>query len=212
VIHIQLNDRLKKIIEIVKEHEPITGEEIAKLLNVTRATLRPDLAVLTMVSTLGARPKVGYYYMGKKDQALTLSELKERKVKDLMSLPIVLPEETTVYNAIVTLFLEDIGSIFVTNHGYLSGVISRKDLLKTAIGGSDINQIPIAMVMTRMPNLVISYENESIVMAATKIMDHEIDSLPVVEIDEAKGKEHYKVIGRITKTNITKLFVEVTGE
>ncbi|MGL4796997.1 MAG: HTH domain-containing protein, partial [Paraclostridium sp.] len=35
----QLNKRQQKIIDIVKENEPITSEKIASILNVTRATL-----------------------------------------------------------------------------------------------------------------------------------------------------------------------------
>ncbi|MDD2361277.1 MAG: helix-turn-helix domain-containing protein, partial [Syntrophaceticus schinkii] len=53
------------MIEIVKENTPITGEKIANKLNVRRATLRPDLAVLTMAGLLEARPRVGYFYSGK---------------------------------------------------------------------------------------------------------------------------------------------------
>ena len=59
MIIIQLNNRQLKIIDIVKESEPITSESIAAKLNVTRATLRSDLAILTMTGVLDARPKVG---------------------------------------------------------------------------------------------------------------------------------------------------------
>lgn len=62
---IELSDRQEKIIEIVKESGPITGEKIADRLNLTRATLRPDLAILTMAGFLDARPRVGYFYTGK---------------------------------------------------------------------------------------------------------------------------------------------------
>lgn len=44
----ELTHRQEQIIEIVKENGPITGENIADRLNLTRATLRPDLAILTM--------------------------------------------------------------------------------------------------------------------------------------------------------------------
>ncbi|NWN98797.1 MAG: HTH domain-containing protein, partial [Bacillus sp. (in: Bacteria)] len=37
---IELSKRQEKIIEIVKENGPITGEHIADKLNLTRATLR----------------------------------------------------------------------------------------------------------------------------------------------------------------------------
>ncbi|MDQ1145006.1 putative ArsR family transcriptional regulator [Bacillus sp. SORGH_AS 510] len=50
--------------QIVKESGPITGEQIADQLSLTRATLRPDLAILTMAGFLDARPRVGYFYTG----------------------------------------------------------------------------------------------------------------------------------------------------
>ncbi|MDF0029845.1 HTH domain-containing protein, partial [Staphylococcus pseudintermedius] len=39
----ELNSRQEHIVEIVKSDGPITGEKIAEQLNLTRATLRPDL-------------------------------------------------------------------------------------------------------------------------------------------------------------------------
>nr|WP_330390058.1 helix-turn-helix transcriptional regulator [Tepidibacter formicigenes] len=201
-----------KIIEIVKEHEPITSEQIASMLNVTRATLRPDLAILTMTGILDARPKVGYFYAGVDENNIISKKLKSKKISEIMSMPVLLTEETTVYNAIVTMFLEDVGSIYITNNGYLSGVISRKDLLKSTIGGMDINKIPVGMTMTRMPNIVIANPNESISEAVKKIIEHEVDSLPVVDTEIKNGKEYHQVIGRISKTNIARLFVELCGE
>lgn len=61
VIIIELNKRQEHIIQIVKDHGPITGESIAAQLGLTRATLRPDLAILTMAGYLEARPRVGYF-------------------------------------------------------------------------------------------------------------------------------------------------------
>ncbi|SHK13606.1 helix-turn-helix transcriptional regulator [Tepidibacter formicigenes] len=212
MVIIQLNDRQMKIIEIVKEHEPITSEQIASMLNVTRATLRPDLAILTMTGILDARPKVGYFYAGVDENNIISKKLKSKKISEIMSMPVLLTEETTVYNAIVTMFLEDVGSIYITNNGYLSGVISRKDLLKSTIGGMDINKIPVGMTMTRMPNIVIANPNESISEAVKKIIEHEVDSLPVVDTEIKNGKEYHQVIGRISKTNIARLFVELCGE
>ncbi len=60
----ELSQRQMKIIEIVKEHQPISGETIAKQLGLSRATLRNDLSILTMTGLLDARPKVGYFYTG----------------------------------------------------------------------------------------------------------------------------------------------------
>ena len=78
---IQLNPRQLKIIDIVKENEPITSESIASILNVTRATLRSDLAILTMTGILDARPKVGYFYSGISGASLVGNKIKDKKVK-----------------------------------------------------------------------------------------------------------------------------------
>ena len=123
-------------------------------------------------------------------------------------MPVVVDESSSIYDAIVAMFLENVGSIFITDEGILSGVISRKDIIRTAIGGTDLHQVPVGVIMTRMPNIVYIKSNDSLLRAAEKLIEHEIDSLPVVEaIDD--DKKHYKVIGRITKTTIARLFVEL---
>jgi len=213
VIQIQLTERQEKIIEIVKANEPITSENIAKKLKLTRATLRPDLAILTMSGILDARPKVGYFYTGKTSFSLIAEKIQEIKVADRKSVPVVVDEETSIYDGIVTLFLEDVSTIFVTSKGYLVGVVSRKDFLKNAIGGLNLNKTPIGVIMTRMPNIVFTTPDESILDAAVKLIEHEVDSLPVVEeVVLEDGTRAYKVIGRITKTTITRLFVELGND
>ena len=211
VIIIQLNQRQQKIIEIVKENQPITSENIASMLNVTRATLRSDLAILTMTGILDARPKVGYFYTGISQINLLGNDIKEKQVGDIMGMPVVVKKDVSLYDVIVEMFLSDVGSIFIIDdQENLCGVVSRKDLLKATIGGLDINKMPIGMVMTRTPNVVTVEREDSIVLAARKIIEHEIDSIPVVDTD--KDNHTMKVIGRISKTNITKLFLEIAGE
>nr|WP_246579156.1 helix-turn-helix transcriptional regulator [Alkaliphilus flagellatus] len=204
--------RQKKIIKIVQENEPITSEQIAKSLSVTRATLRPDLAILTMVGILDARPKVGYFYSGKSSVNIFAQEVKNMKVRDIMSIPIIVTEESSVYDGVVTLFLEDVGTIFVVSKGSLTGIVSRKDFLKSAMGGVDMNKVPVGMIMTRSPNIATVSPEDNALEAAIKIMDHEVDSLPVVEKIKENGQDIVKVIGRISKSNITKLFVELCKE
>lgn len=210
MIFIQLSERQEKIIDIVKYNQPITSEKIAKRLKLTRATLRPDLAILTMSGILDARPKVGYFYTGKTTFSFIADKIKDFKVSERKSVPIIVDEETIIYDAIVTMFLEDVSTVFVTSNGFLSGVVSRKDFLKDAIGGLNLHKTPVAVIMTRMPNIIITTLDESVLEAAIKLIDHEIDSIPVVEeIKGDEGNKNYKVVGRITKTTITRLFVEL---
>ena len=207
---IQLNPRQLKIIDIVKENEPITSEHIASILNVTRATLRSDLAILTMTGILDARPKVGYFYSGINGSSLVGNNIKDKKVKDIMSMPVVIKQDINIYESIVTMFLSDVGSIFIIDDNEnLCGIVSRKDLLKATIGGADINKIPVGMIMTRTPNVVTANKEDDIILATKKIIEHEVDSVPVVEANE-DDENHVKVIGRLSKTNITKLFLELT--
>lgn len=56
-----LSERQETILNIVKEQSPITGQHIAAQLHVTRAALRSDLAILTMLGLIDARPKLGYF-------------------------------------------------------------------------------------------------------------------------------------------------------
>lgn len=86
-------------IEIVKENQPITSENIASMLNVTRATLRSDLAILTMTGILDARPKVGYFYTGVSQINLLGNDIKEKKVEDMMGMPVVVKKDVSLKNA-----------------------------------------------------------------------------------------------------------------
>lgn len=209
MIIIQLNERQLKIIDIVKENEPITSESIASSLNVTRATLRSDLAILTMTGILDARPKVGYFYSGVSEINLIGKSVKEKTVEDIMSMPVLAKKDESIYDVIVTMFLSDVGSIVIIDENEeLCGVVSRKDLLKATIGGSDINKMPIGMIMTRTPNVITANKEDDVILATKKIIEHEVDSIPVVEINK-EDTNHIKVIGRLSKTNITKLFLEI---
>lgn len=203
------NERQRTIIEIVKNHEPITSEKIASLLNVTRSTLRTDLSILTKMHVLEARPKVGYCYVGDHMPTQMVNEALKTKVQDIMGRPVAIDEKISVYDAIVTMFLEDVGTIFVLSEGYLAGVISRKDFIKSAIGGGDLKTIPVGIIMTRMPNILVTEIDELILPVAKRIIRHEIDCLPVVEREIHKNEERFKIVGRLSKTNITEHFVDL---
>ncbi|HBK53793.1 MAG TPA: transcriptional regulator [Syntrophomonas wolfei] len=209
---IQLNDRQEKILEIVKKHEPITGENIAEMLNVTRAALRPDLAVLTMSGYLEAKPRVGYTFKSEGVESAMRRVLNQYRVKDIQSLPVIMKETCSIYDAIVTLFIEDTGSIFVVDENkYLSGIVSRKDFLKTTIGQADIHKVPVSVIMTRMPNIVTATLEETVVAAIKKIVEHEVDSLPVVKNRVEDEEEKLEVVGKISKTNIARLFLDLAA-
>lgn len=194
----------------MKDNGPITGEHIADQLNLTRATLRPDLAILTMAGYLDARPRVGYFYTGKTGTQLLTENLNKIFVKDYQSIPVVVNENVSVYDAIVTMFLEDVGTLFVVDAAtYLVGVLSRKDLLRASIGKQELSTLPVNIIMTRMPNITVCEKDDQLIGVAKDLIHKQIDSVPVIKKTE---KGDLEVIGRITKTNITKAFVALADE
>ncbi len=171
--------------------------------------MRPDLAILTMSGFLDARPKVGYFYTGKKGTELIGEALSKMLVKDYKAVPVVVKEETSVYEAIVTMFLEDVGTLaIIKDPGVLAGMVSRKDLLKVAIGKQSLQEIPVSVIMTRMPNIITCSLDDALIDVANKLIHYQIDSVPVIR----NGINGIEVIGRITKTTISKAFVELGKE
>ncbi|WP_343070755.1 helix-turn-helix transcriptional regulator [Bacillus sp. REN10] len=206
---LELNKRQDQILQIVKENGPITGENIAERLNLTRATLRPDLAILTMAGFLDARPRVGYFYTGKTGTQLLTENLMKIYVRDYQAIPVVVRENVSVYDAVVMMFLEDVGTLFVVDeHSCLAGVLSRKDLLRASIGKQDLSAMPVNIIMTRMPNITVCEKDDLLLEVAKNLIDKQIDSVPVVK----KTDLGYEVVGRITKTNIVKAFVSLADD
>ena len=85
------------------------------------------------------------------------------------------------------------GTLFVVDkNSILTGVLSRKDFLRTSIGNQDLNKIPVHMIMTRMPNITYCLKDDTLIDVAKKLMDRQIDSLPVVE----ERENGFEVIGK----------------
>jgi predicted transcriptional regulator len=208
---LEWTERQQRIVEIVKHSGSITGEQIAAKLDLTRATLRPDLSILTMSGVLEARPRVGYSYRENRGPSPIMERMLQLRVGAFKSMPITVLESASIYDAAVTMFTQNVGTLSVVNEDrVLLGMLSRKDVLKASLGKIDLQQVPVGVIMTRMPNIYVTTPDEPVLSAAKKLVQHQIDSLPVVEVyvDET-GNERYEVVGRFTKTNVTKLFVEI---
>jgi CBS domain-containing protein len=182
------------------------------MLSVTRAALRSDLAILVMSGMIDARPKVGYFYTGRSTLGLLNEEVSDILVEDIQSTPVVIKNTQSAYEAIIRMFVEDVGSIYVVDENdLLVGVVSRKDLLKLATNNNgDMKAIPVIMAMTPLSKMVVAFPETTVSEAARKVIDNQIDSLPVVKnrFQDSNAK-YYEVVGRITKTNFTKLFVDI---
>ena len=190
-----LTERQKKILIMLKEKSLLSGDEIAQNLNITKSALRTDFSILTTLKLITSKQNKGYSYNNK----CTII-----KVKDYMSPQNSIDIRTSVYDAIIHLFNYDLGTLVVVENEKLVGIISRKDLLKAALNKKNIEKTPVSMIMTRMPNIVHCFEDDNIIEAIEKLIKHEIDSLPVLR--KEKGK--LSLVGRFTKTNVTKLFYQ----
>ena len=191
----KLSERQKKIVEIVKSHQPLSGEKISELLDISRATLRPDLSFLTLVGILKATPKIGYTYSGLDLETLFFFDTFQKEVAEIMTSPVLVTHDSYIQDAIITLFMYDADVLYVIDEDkLLLGIMSRKDLLRASLN-SGIQTTPVAVCMTRMPHIITCTKDMNILEAAALLQDHAIDSLPVV--DEENDR---KVVGTVTKT------------
>ncbi len=190
-----LTERQHRILEIIKKKSPISGDEIAELLSLSKSALRTDFSILTKLNLVISKQNKGYIFNNK----CTLLE-----VKNYMSPQNSIDIKTTVYDAIIHLFNFDLGTLVVVDKDKLAGIISRKDLLKSVLNNKNIEKTPVSMIMTRMPNIVYCFEDDSVLEAIKKLIDHEIDSLPVLRKENGK----ISLVGRFTKTNVMKLYYQ----
>ncbi|WP_208586316.1 helix-turn-helix transcriptional regulator [Gracilibacillus suaedae] len=203
--------RQKEIMNILAKHEPITAEQIAEMLGVSKGTLRSDLAVLVMTGHIEAKPKVGYFLSNNFNQSNQQDVWKQTLVKDIQGVAVTVQGTTTVNDAVISLFLEDVGSLIVVDeNNNLEGIVSRKDLLKVTLGNPQAASMPVQLVMTRQPKVYSIEPDESVYDAAKMMVYYEVDSLPVVKITD--NSQVRKVIGRITKTNIVKALTDMGSE
>ena len=199
----ELSERQKTIIKIVKSQEPISGDKIAQQLGLTKPTLRNDLSLLTMTGILDARPKVGYIYSGQTIEPLLYEELFHLKLQDIMVPPVFIKQTTSIQDGITDLFMHDTGSLYVIDEeGDFVGLVSRKDLLRATVNNPNINAVPVGMIMTRMPNIVTVTPKERIIDAGYLIIHQQVDSLPVIDPENSK-----KVIGKISKSKLLSHFI-----
>ena len=191
----KLSERQKKIVEIVKLHQPLSGEKISELLDISRATLRPDLSFLTLVGILKATPKIGYTYSGLDLETLFFFDTFQKEVAEIMTSPVLVTHDSYIQDAIITLFMYDADVLYVIDEGkLLLGIMSRKDLLRASLNSS-IQTTPVAVCRTRMPHIITCTKDMNILEAAALLQDHAIDSLPVV--DEENDR---KIVGTVTKS------------
>ena len=199
----KLSERQKTIVEIVKEHQPLSGEKISELLDISRATLRSDLSFLTLVGILKATPKVGYTYSGSDLETLFFFDTFRKEVAEIMTSPVLVSHDSFIQDAIITLFMYDADVLYVIDEKkQLLGILSRKDLLRASLN-TNIDSTPVAVCMTRMPHIKTCYKDMNILEAAAVLQDFAIDSLPVVDVDNER-----KILGTVTKSALLDYIIQ----
>lgn len=198
----ELSTRQAQIVAMLQETSPMTGEEIAARLGVGVPTIRLDLRVLTAVEILSSRPKVGYSYRGEA-KATGVTADYNAPIRTILLPTTEIKATATLEKAVTTMFLNDVGSLYVVDDdGELVGLISRKDLLRASFTSRDASDMLASIAMTRMPNLFTVTPDISIREAGLLLLHHNVDSLPVVEKSDSRHP-----IGKITKNRIFTFFM-----
>ncbi|MBF0715548.1 CBS domain-containing protein [Gemelliphila palaticanis] len=202
----ELSNREQQIVKIVQKYEPITGDEIARELSLSKSTIRTELSILVKLGILVAKTNTGYFYNKSLEDNKKYDIFKSTKVENVMGLSITANVNETFSQVISKLFIHDVGTIFIVDdNDNLAGVVSRKDLLKIMVSNSNAHIMPIAMAMTRVPNVVYTLEGENLLDPLRKIINHEVDCIPVVNTEN----NNTKVIGRISKTTIIRIILDI---
>ncbi len=197
----ELSPRQKEILKIVKKEEPITSHRLAERLNITRSALRPDLSLLTLAQILHAKPRVGYFYNPVGGRILLQNLLFETKVADLQSVPIAVNEATNIYNAAITMFLEDTESLFIVDrNGEIKGYVTGKDLMKIMLGEADISSLPVDVAMVRI--------NKNQCLEVTATLFEGLHMLKEGGVDAVAVTEGGKLTGRITRKDVIGFLLE----
>ncbi|WP_235548753.1 CBS domain-containing protein [Paenibacillus sp. Soil522] len=207
---IQLSTRQLELLDLVKRHAPITGEQLAENLSVSRPTLRSDLSLLVMLGLLDAKPKVGYFLGNTyRTSSEPLQQFNSMKVREVQGVPVNVPDSLSVHDAVITLFTENADTLLVVNEQKrFVGIVTPKDLLKITLGNAGAISIPVSMVMTRYPNIVTLMPDDSVMDAIRKMSLHQIDCLPVIVPREEQAADP-EVTGWVSKSNIIRLMADI---
>lgn len=182
------------------------------LTNLKEEHLQEEIDRLCAMEVLYYVPEIGFFYSASHKRTAELDTVMEKSIGDFMSIAVTIQENASVYDAIVLMFLEDTGSLFVVKEGSLAGVISRKDLLKAVITNPNIKEADVGEYMSCMPNLVYLYPQDTLLVGVEKMIYNSVDGIPVVERYEKDGREILHVVGRFSKSNITRILLEILSD
>jgi predicted transcriptional regulator len=200
-----LSERQQGIVELLKKQSPLTTDSMVEAFQVSRSVLQSDLAMLLAWGVLDQEPRQGYCICDSfNDKNAVRERVKHLRVRDFMRSPVSVDEDCSIHEALVALFTYDVANMIIVGKSRdLRGVVSRKDFLRASLGKIDYQQVPVNVIMTRMPNIIWALPDDRVVDVAAKLIKHQIDTIPIVEVYiEADGNEAYHVIGCFTRTII----------
>ncbi|TYP68965.1 CBS domain-containing protein [Paenibacillus methanolicus] len=201
-MNIELTARQRDIVQLVRQQAPITGDQIAEQLGISRATIRSDLSLLVMLNVLSAKPKVGYFTGDAADYETQEPSCTTLSVKEVQEKPTLLASALSVHEAVVTLFLENADTICIVDENKrFIGIVTAKDLLKLTLGNPQAGAMPVGMAMSWLPAMAALSPDESIGSAVRTMLAHGLDGAPVLT-------ESREVAGWISKTAILRKMVE----
>jgi CBS domain-containing protein len=211
---VHFSERQKGIVDLLKTQSPLTTDSLAQTFQVSRSALQADLAMLLAWGVLEQQPRKGYSFCSDYDEQKALRKrVGHLRVRDFMRLPVSVREDCCIQEALVAMFTHNVASLIVVGESReLKGIVSRKDFLRASLGKTDFQQVPINVIMTRMPNIVLALPDDLVVDVALRLIKHEINTIPITEIFiESDGNEIYHVIGSFNQTSVAALFVELTS-
>jgi len=210
VVSITLSARQNQILKLVKTHAPITGDQLAEMMGVSKPTLRADLSLLVMLRLLEAKPKVGYFPgEAGAGQDTVVKKMERALVKDVQGMPVNVSESISVHDAVITLFMGNVEALTVVDENrHFVGVVTPKDLLKITLGNTNPASIPVSMAMNRLPAIARIGPDQPLLDAVRKMLVHELDGLPVVIPAGDGSPGRCEVAGWISKTNILRWITE----
>lgn len=142
-----------------------------------------------------------------KGYELLVKELREKEqqkqVKDIMSPRIITTEpETTLCDAINKMRENNIHGLLVAKKGKLMGIVTTYDALLVMSRGNHIKDLLVEEVMTT--DVISINQNSSISEALEKMLENQINRLPVLDKN--------KLVGVVSTTDIINAYMDLVYE
>jgi len=176
----ELSRRQKEIVKMVRKNQKMTGDNIAKKFGLTRASLRGDFTLLVSLGYLNSSTNKGYTI----GQGLKQIAPLVNTIEDVMSVAKNIDIKSTLGDALLKLIIEDVDILQVLKSGYLVGVVTKTNLVKAMLNRQDPHSESIKLHMINLDKLVTCTKDEDLIVVMKKMLENNIDGIPVVKNTE----------------------------